>query len=139
LRDAVADVSPAEALERPGPGDWSIQEIAVHLADSDAIHIDRMKRVLTEDSPQLLNADESAYAARLHPHEQSLADAVDLVVIGRRQWARVLAQLDDDDFERTGTHDEAGTRSVLDMLRGATDHLEHHLGFVAAKLARLRG
>ena len=56
----------------PGPGQWSILELVLHLADSDCISIDRMKRMLTEDNPPLLYADESAYVERLCSHEQSL-------------------------------------------------------------------
>ena len=46
LRQAVAGLSPEELTARPGPGDWSILELVIHLADSDSIAIDRMKRML---------------------------------------------------------------------------------------------
>ncbi len=93
LRRAVQGLSRDDLLARPGPGAWSIQELVVHMADSDEIAIDRMKRVLTEDNPALLYADESAYIARLQPHEQSLEDALTLFEVGRRQWSRVLRTL----------------------------------------------
>ena len=64
---------------RPGPGDWSILELVIHLTDSDCIAIDRMKRMLTEDEPPLLYADETAYVRQLATHEQSLEDALILV------------------------------------------------------------
>ena len=35
-----------------GTGDWSIHELVIHLADSDSIAIDRMKRMLIEDNPR---------------------------------------------------------------------------------------
>jgi hypothetical protein len=57
LRRAVAGLDKADLSARPGPGKWSILENIVHLADSDAISIDRMKRMLTEDNPPLLYAD----------------------------------------------------------------------------------
>src|SRR5689334_5554873 len=85
LRGAVAGLTPEDVTARPGPGDWSILELVVHLADSDAIAIDRMKRILTEDNPTLLYADEGAYVQRLFSHEQSLEDAVLLIEAGRRQ------------------------------------------------------
>src|SRR5690349_15437715 len=90
LRRAVAGLTPEELRARPGPGAWSVLEVVVHLADSDAISIDRMKRILTEGDPPLLYADETAYVERLHPHEQDLEDALLLFEVGRRQWARVL-------------------------------------------------
>ena len=83
LRQAVAGMSPEELTARPGPGDWSILELVIHLADSDSIAIDRMKRMLIEDNPQLLYADETAYVRLLASHEQSLEDALTLFELGR--------------------------------------------------------
>src|SRR5580704_12380928 len=90
LRQAVAGLSQEDLTARPGPGDWSILELVIHLADSDCIAIDRMKRMLTEDNPPLLYADETAYVQKLATHQQSLEDALTLIEVGRRQFARVL-------------------------------------------------
>lgn len=137
LRAAMAGLGREEALIRCRPGKWSIQELVVHLADSDAIAIDRMKRVLTEDNPTLLCADEGAYVDRLHCHEQSLQDAVTLFDVGRRQFGRVLRALDESDFERCGTHDVMGRLTLAHLVEGYADHLDHHLGFLEAKRANL--
>jgi uncharacterized damage-inducible protein DinB len=137
LRQAVHGLSRDDLLARPGPGDWSIQELVIHLADSDEIAIDRMKRILTEDNPALLYADESAYIARLLPHEQSLEDALTLVDVGRRQWSRVLRRLPDEAFSRTGTHNRRGVVTLGEMVNGYIKHLEHHLVFLKAKRERL--
>jgi uncharacterized damage-inducible protein DinB len=137
LRRAVQGLSRDDLLARPGPGAWSIQELIVHMADSDEIAIDRMKRVLTEDNPALLYADESAYIARLQPHEQSLEDALTLFEVGRRQWSRVLRTLPNEAFSRTGTHNRRGVVTLGEMVSGYTKHLEHHLVFLNAKRERL--
>src|SRR5438552_12346126 len=112
LRRAVAGLTPEELRARPGPGKWSIQELVIHLTDSDCISIDRMKRMLTEDNPALLYADENAYVDRLCSHEQSLEDALTYFDVGRRQFARVLRKLPDEAFERRGTHNRRGTVTV---------------------------
>jgi uncharacterized damage-inducible protein DinB len=108
----VPQLTSEELRARPGPGAWSVLEVVVHLADSDAISIDRMKRILTEDDPQLLYADETAYVERLHTHEQGLEDALLLFEVGRRQWARVLRRLPDEAFLRQGTHNRSGKVSL---------------------------
>lgn len=137
LRAAVAGLTPQDTLARPGPGTWSIQELVIHLADSDAIVIDRMKRILTEDNPPLLCADETAYVERLHSDAQSLEDAVELFDLGRRQFARILRRLDDSQFDRTGTHNRAGIVSLAQLIQGYADHLDHHLKFLHAKRKNL--
>ena len=137
LRRAVAGLTHDELTARPGPGKWSILEVVVHLADSDAISIDRIKRMLTEDNPPLLYADETAYVNELYPHEQSLEYALSLFELGRRQFARVLRQLPPEAFERGGTHNRRGRVTVGEMVRDYIKHLDDHLAFVVAKRERL--
>jgi uncharacterized damage-inducible protein DinB len=137
LRQAVAGLSREDLTARPGPGTWSIQEVIIHLADSDSISIDRMKRMLTEDNPPLLYADETAYVDRLHSHEQSLEDALALFEVGRRQFGRVLSKLPDEAFKRSGTHNRRGTVIVGAMVKDYIEHVDHHLKFVFDKRERL--
>lgn len=128
LRAAISGLSREEALAKPGPGKWSIQELVVHLADSDAIAIDRMKRVIAEDNPPLLRADEQAYVVRLHCDAQDLNDAVLLFEVNRRQFARALRELDDAQFERAGTHNgELGRITLAGLIKNYSEHLDHHL------------
>src|SRR5262249_18996120 len=117
LRQAVAGLSPDDLTARPGPGKWSILELVLHLTDSDCISIDRMKRMLTEDNPSLLYADETAYVDRLFSHDQSLEDALTLFEVGRRQFARVLRKLPDAALERHGTHNRRGKVTVGHMVK----------------------
>src|SRR5215472_16847925 len=137
LRHAVAGLSPEDLTARPGPGDWSILEVVIHLTDSDSIAIDRMKRMLIEDNPPLLYADETAYVRLLASHEQSLEDALTLFEVGRRQFARVLRALPEEAFGRRGTHNRRGALTVGGMVTDYIEHVEHHLRFLAEKRARL--
>jgi DinB family protein len=137
LRQAVAGLSQDELKARPGPGDWSILELVIHLTDSDCIAIDRMKRMLTEDEPPLLYADETAYVRQLATHEQSLEDALLLFEVGRRQFARVLRALPDEAFERRGIHNRRGVLTVGGMVHDYIKHVDDHLKFLAEKRVRL--
>lgn len=137
MRAAVAGLSREQLTTRSEPGLWSIQEVIVHLTDSDAIAIDRMKRVIAEDGPSLLGADETAYNDRLHPHEQSLDDALLQFEVTRRQFARVLRLLPNEAFRRAGTHNVAGDVTLEDLVRTYVDHVDHHLAFVSGKRAKL--
>jgi hypothetical protein len=96
-----------------------------------------MKRILTEDRPTLLYADETAYVERLLPHEQSHEDALTLFDVGRRQWSRVLRRLPDAEFSRQGAHNRAGIVTLGGMVEGYQRHFEHHLVFLKAKRERL--
>src|SRR5260370_27744810 len=104
LRHAVAGLSPEELTARPGPGDWTILELVIHLTDSDYIAIDRMKRMLIEDDPPLLYADETAYVRRLASHQQPLQNALNLFELGRRPLILVLRLLPDEAVHHRRRH-----------------------------------
>ena len=137
LRRAVEGLTRQDLLARPGPGQWSIQEVVIHLADSDASASDRMKRILTEDNPALLDADETTYTQQLSCDDQSLDDALVLFEVGRRQCARILRQLPDAAFLRRGLHHRRGEVTVGGMVADDIHHLDHHLEFIYAKRAKL--
>lgn len=137
VRTAVAGLSHAELTARPGPGDWSILEVVVHLSDSDCLSIDRMKRIIAEDNPTLLYADETAYIQKLFPHEQSLEDAILTMEVERRQFARVLRKLPPEAFDRVGTHNRKGKVTLGDMIASYVKHIDEHLVFVHEKRKRL--
>jgi len=137
LRDALAGLTESDFQARPGPGDWSIQELVIHLQDSDAVGLDRMRRVIAEDNPSLLAYDENKFVAGLHCDAQSVEDAVTALEVGRRQFARVLRKLPAESFQRQGVHSEAGPLTLQQLLQGFVNHLEHHLGFLLQKRERL--
>ena len=137
LRRAVEGLSDAELKARPGPGLWSILEVVVHLTDSDMIAIDRMKRIVIEDNPPLLYADETAYVDKLCTHDQSLDDALTLFEAGRRQWARVLRRLPAEAFDRAGTHNRKGRVTLGEMVKSYVDHVDYHVKFIRDKRERL--
>jgi uncharacterized damage-inducible protein DinB len=137
LRAAVAGLTREQLTARPGPGAWSIQEVVIHLADSDAISIDRMKRMLIEDDPPLLYADETEYTRRLHPHDQDLDDALTLFEVGRRQFARVLRRLPPEALARGGTHNRRGKVTVGGTVPDYVEHVDYHIGFIRRKRANL--
>src|SRR5579864_3067417 len=137
LRMAVRGLAREDLLAFPVPGTWSIQQIVLHLMDSDLILADRMKRIIAEDNPTLLAFDESRFAANLHYDEQSADDAVTILDLSRQNFAKVLRKLPDSAFQRAGTHSERGAVRLADLLTGAVKHLQHHLKFIVEKREKL--
>src|SRR5436853_1564356 len=90
LRAAVRGMSRGQRLARPVAGKWSTLEVVCHLADFDPILADRMKRIIAEDRPQLLGADENRFAAALAYHQRDLNEELDIIDRTRRQMARIL-------------------------------------------------
>lgn len=137
LRQALQGLSTSHFQAKPGPGDWSIQELVIHVVDSDLVGADRMKRVIAEENPPLLAFDENKWTARLFYEERSLADAVELFDFNRRQMTQILRRLSDADFARVGVHNERGPHTLAQLVATFVNHLEHHLTFLREKRARL--
>jgi DinB family protein len=118
-------------------GKWTIQQVVIHLADSEGVLADRIKRVIAEDNPMLLAFDENKWAGALAYQERSAEDAARLVELTRKQVGQVLHKLPDSAFARIGTHSETGKKTLADLITGAANHLEHHLKFIHAKRAAM--
>lgn len=55
LHAAIRGLSAANLDAVPVPGSWSIRQIVLHLMDSDLIASDRMKRVIAQENPMLVD------------------------------------------------------------------------------------
>lgn len=135
--EMIAGLSREQLLATPIPGKWSLQQLIIHVADSDQVLADRMKRVIAEEKPTLLAFDENRWMSQLRYEDQSVEDAVKLLELTRRQMARVLRKLPDAVFQRQGVHSQAGPMTLAQIVEKATAHLEHHLKFAAEKRAKL--
>ena len=133
LRQAVAGMTREQLQARPVPGKWSTLEVVCHLADFDPILADRMKRVIAEDRPALLGADENRFAQALAYHQRDLNEELDIIDRTRRQMARILRTLPDEALSRVGVHNERGPRTLEQLLTGATGHIQHHVKFIVEK------
>src|SRR5207253_2019070 len=74
LRQAVAGMSRQQLVARPVAGKWSTLEVVCHVADFEPIMADRMKRVIAEERPALISADENRFAVALAYHERDLEE-----------------------------------------------------------------
>src|SRR5438045_7054727 len=98
LRQAVAGLTPEQLRARPVAGKWSTLEVVCHLADFDPILADRMKRIIAEDRPALLGADEKRFAAALAYQERDAEEELAIIDKTRSQMGRILRSISDDAF-----------------------------------------
>src|SRR3954470_7203185 len=100
LRRAVLGMLPEQLTARPIEGKWSTLEVVAHLADFDPIIADRMKRVIAEDNPSLIGADENRFAAALGYHDREVQEELTIIEATRSQMAKILRKLPDSALER---------------------------------------
>src|SRR3954469_20606910 len=119
LAKAVEHLDRNDLLAVPVPGKWSIQQLVVHMMDSDLVLADRMKRVIAEDRPTLQAFDENLWMKNLHYELQSAPAAIELFALNRRMMTEVLRLLPDEAFSRKGVHSERGELTLEQLIKDA--------------------
>jgi hypothetical protein len=126
LREALAKV-PKDALQwRPEPGRWSVHEVVVHCADSEANAALRFRYLLAEKEPLIVGYDQDAWARLFDYHAQSLDEALATAAAARDRTVPLLRRTTDADWAKAGRHTESGSYSAEDWLRIYAAHLEGH-------------
>ncbi len=133
LRKAVAGMSREQVHARPVAGKWSTLEVVCHLADFDPIYADRMKRIVAEDKPQIIGADENTFAKALAYDQRDLEEELTIIEKTRSQLGRILRTLPDQALQRVGIHSERGVMTLEQFLTSMIEHIPHHVKFIHEK------
>jgi hypothetical protein len=112
---------------KPGPDRWSIHEIIVHLADSEANSYIRCRRFIAEPGSWVMGYDENRWGNSLNYHGQNPEDALELFRLLRRMSYFLVKDLPDAVWANTVDHSENGIMSMDDWLSIYTDHVAQHL------------
>jgi hypothetical protein len=138
FRAAMADVQDGELDERPLEGEWTVREIAHHLADSELNSAVRLRRLIAEDEPVLQGYDEMEFVRRLHVTERPIASSIEAAAAARASTLTILEAMTEDEWSRSGTHTDQGTYAVEEWLRDYANHPWDHAEQARRVLAALR-
>lgn len=118
----------------PFSGKWSAREIVHHLADSESISAQRLRRLLSEEHPVIQGYDQEAYAILLRYNLRDHAPALELFRAARTTTTQLLHEMSDDDWKRTGWHTDSGLYTATTWLQIYAAHAHNH----AAQIQRLK-
>ena len=122
---------------KPVLGRWSTRQVICHITDCEVVYADRMKRVIAEDSPAMLNLAPDIFAAGLAYEQRDVEEELQLIEAIRKHLGRILRTLERGSFQRTGNHSTDGPLTLETLLRRITNHIPHHVTFIAEKRAAL--
>lgn len=137
LRAAVAGMTREQLVARPIAGKWTTLEVVAHIADFEPVLADRIQRVIALDNPTLQAADENEFLKHLFYADRDLDEELAVIDAVRRKTARLVRHLSPEQLARTGTHSLKGPVTLEKVVQMATNHIPHHLPFIAAKRAAL--
>jgi hypothetical protein len=121
-----------------GAAGWSIQQIVVHLWESDLAASHRMRRILAENVPLLIAYDETLAAERLSYNEEDLARVCRLFDDNRKMTAALLRRQPAEAFARVGIHNQRGKVTLLEFVTVYADHIADHMKHLVSKRALLK-
>ena len=127
LRFVLAKATPAALDARPRPEEWSARENLAHLARHHTAFLARLRRLLSEDRPDL-----GRYRAEDDPDWPDWAalpvdDVLERLRILRAELVELVRSLSPQECARTGRHPTFGDLDVAGWLEFFLLHEAHHL------------
>ncbi|MBM4424231.1 MAG: DinB family protein [Chloroflexi bacterium] len=111
---------------QPAEG-WSIHEIVMHIADSEANSFVRCRRLIAEPGSPVLGYDENQWAKALRYDTQSAGDALELFKWLRRASYNLIKAQPDSVASHVIHHSENGPMTFDDWLDAYERHIPEHV------------
>ena len=112
---------------RATPDSWTIHEIIVHIADSEANSYARCRRFIAEPGSTVMAYDEMVWARKLNYHAQSLELALELFKQLRAASYQLIKTLPEEMWANTIVHPENGVMTMDDWLDVYDRHIPDHI------------
>jgi hypothetical protein len=127
IEELVQGLSEDALCWRPSPEEWSIKEVCCHLRDFSEIGGERIHHMLSEDNPFLRAYDQEALARERDYQSESTPLVLTAVRAFSGGLAYLLENLSEEEWQRTGHHEERGPISIAQYAQLLADHAHEHL------------
>jgi hypothetical protein len=127
LVDALAQFPREMWHFRAAPDDWTIHEIVIHIADSEANSYIRARRLVAEPGLAVMGYDESRWAQVLEYNQQDAVNALELFRWLRQSTYDLVKNLPEATWGNTVDHPEAGVINLYDWLETYSRHVPNHI------------
>ncbi len=130
LGDLIRELTPAQLLVPPAPGEWSARDVLAHLRACADVWGKYIVQILSEDRPTIKAVNPTTWIKQTDSREQPFAPSLQAFAVQRAELLRVLTQLAPDGWSRTATVTGAGKpreRSVYTYALWLANHEHSHL------------
>ena len=133
LTAALAGIPPEAWEFKPAPGEWSVHEIVIHMADSETLGVTRARMLIAQPGATLMPYDENKWASALDYRNQSAQDALQLFRLARQTTYHVLNNAPESAYAHEvvmpePVHPEYGEGYTLEKwLHIHTGHVRDHI------------
>ncbi len=112
---------------KPAENKWSIHEVIIHLADSEANSYIRCRRFIAESGKNVMAYDENVWAQKLKYHEQNTEDALRLFKFLRKMSYDLIKNLPEKTWNNLIDHPENGLMTFEQWLEIYENHTHVHI------------
>ena len=127
LTEAIKQLPPEMWHFKPAPNRWSVHEIVVHIADSEANSYIRARRGIAEPGSPILGYDQDGWSAALQYAEQSLDEYLELFRWLRHTTYQLIRNLPEASWSNTYVHSENGPTTLEEWLIIYERHIPGHI------------
>jgi uncharacterized damage-inducible protein DinB len=111
-----------------GVARWSILEVVAHLADAELLASARIRRIITQDRPEMHGYNQELWAKNLAYRRQKIDVVSARFALLRRENASLLEMAGEEVWRLKGRHDEYGEVSLRELIEDYISHTAKHLG-----------
>ena len=128
-------LSEADLARCYAPGKWSVRFLLHHLADTETVFFDRIKRVISEPRQVIWVMDQDAWARGLDYQHLPLDLSLHIYTPVRAAVLHYAVKHYDRDGKKEFVHSKTGVRTLADEFDKVANHNEHHLEQIRTALA----
>ena len=132
---ALIEAAPHAVAQRPAPAAWSATEIICHLRDIEEAYGDRMRGILANEEPPLIQFDPDRWVDDRQYRRHDVAAALGAFGAQRRDTLAFLDALDPEQWERGGQHPSRGRLTIRKIVHSLAKHDTEHCEQIARALA----
>jgi hypothetical protein len=122
-----------------GPGKWSVRYLLHHLADSELVLAERIRRIVSERRKVLWAFDQEDWARQLDYDSMPLELSRDIYAATRAGTRHLVATCYLALGNREWDHSEMGVRTLKMEMDKVAEHNEHHLSQIRTALKQVSG
>lgn len=128
LTQAIAGLSEEELKWKQTEAKWSVTEVLAHLADHNIVVSFRIRDILADTKAQLPAFNQDQWVSGQHSNDGNVEDILAVFWSLVQYNGLLFARLSEQDWDKAGVNFKGETVRVRDIVRGFTNHVQHHLG-----------
>ncbi|HEX8965924.1 MAG TPA: DinB family protein [Patescibacteria group bacterium] len=126
LIKVVKNLSPKQLDFKISLTEWSIHEVIVHIADTEMIFCERIRRIIAEENPTLTPFNQEQWANNMFYNKQDYKLALNWFKLQRESTFALLQLLTKKEWERKAMKDGKEV-TLFDIFNIAKKHIQTHL------------